>query len=205
MGDLGAYIALGFRHIVDFRAADHLLFLLVLGAIYRPPNWRHALAVVTAFTVGHSLTLALAATGAIALPTSWVEFLIPVTIVATGIENLAQRDRIARGEFARHRPVFALLFGLVHGAGFAGYLRSLLAEDLAWPLLGFNIGVEAGQVVILLAAAAAFSVFDAAVGAALSGKLAQGARGVVAFRWRLSAVSAVVTSVAALWAWDRLP
>lgn len=205
MGDLGAYIVLGFRHIVDFRAADHLLFLLVLGVIYRPADWRDTLAVVSAFTVGHSLTLALAATGSISLPSSWIEFLIPVTIVATGIENLAQRDRIARGEFAPHRPVFALLFGLVHGAGFAGYLRSLLADDLIWPLLGFNIGVEAGQVVILVAAALSFSVLDAAVGAALDGRLAWRARGAQAFRWRLSAVSLVVTSVAAVWAWERLP
>lgn len=221
MGDLSAYIVLGFRHIVDLRAADHLLFLLVLGAIYRPAHWREMLTVVTAFTVGHSLTLVLAAAGAIPLQAAWIEFLIPVTIVATGMENLAQRDRIARGEFGRHRPVLALLFGLVHGAGFAGYLRSLLVDDLVWPLLGFNIGVEAGQVVILLVAASLFGALDAAFGTALGTRLGtthrtahgtahgpgltQGARGVTAFRWRLSAVSATVTSVAAVWAWDRIP
>jgi hypothetical protein len=88
MNSLATFIQLGFRHIIDVEAMDHILFLLALAAIYRLRDARDALWVVTAFTVGHSITLALAVTGALTLPPALIEFLIPVTIVATGIENL---------------------------------------------------------------------------------------------------------------------
>ncbi len=201
MGDLAAYLELGFRHIVAVGGADHILFLLALAAIYRPRDWRAALAVITAFTIGHSLTLALAVTGRLAVPSAWVEFLIPVTIVATGIENLVLRERAAAGSTARHRPVFALLFGLVHGAGFAGYLRSLLVDDITLPLLGFNLGVELGQVTVLLAAALAFVALDRLIGRLRSGGITR----VAPFQIRLAGVSAAVTLIATVWAWDRLP
>ena len=83
MSELAAFAQLGFRHIVSIEAMDHILFLLALAAIYRPRDWRDALWVVTSFTVGHSITLALAVTGVVTLPTALIEFLIPVTIVAT--------------------------------------------------------------------------------------------------------------------------
>ena len=126
-----------------------------------------------------------------------MEFLIPVTIVATGAENLWRRKRIVAGEMARHRPVFALLFGLVHGAGFADYLRSLLVEKIAWPLIGFNLGVELGQLVVLALAALGFVLLDRAIEVL--------GRGAGAFRLRLTAVSASVSAVATVWAWQRLP
>lgn len=201
MGDFVAYLQLGFRHIVSTSAADHVLFLLVLAAIYRPRDWRAVIWVVTAFTLGHSLTLALAVTGLLALPGAWVEFLIPVTIVATGIENLILRERAASGRGARHRPVIALVFGLVHGAGFAGYLRGLLLDDIGWPLLGFNLGVELGQLTVLAATAALFLVIDRSLG-----RLREVIRFRVApFHLRLTAVSTAVAAVATVWAWDRLP
>ena len=107
MSEFLAFAGLGFRHIVNSAAADHVLFLLALAAIYRPRDWRDALWVVTAFTVGHSITLALAVTNTLALPTAWVEFLIPVTIVATGIENLLVHDRAHTLWGGRYRPVFS--------------------------------------------------------------------------------------------------
>lgn len=201
MGDLSAYVELGFRHIVSLGAADHILFLLVLAAIYRPRDWRALLWVVTAFTVGHSLTLALAVTGWIALPGAWIEFLIPVTIVATGVENLLLRERAAAGRGARHRPMIALLFGLVHGAGFAGYLQGLLVDDIAWPLLGFNIGVELGQITVLAATAVLFVAADR--GLAWCRDLLRFRS--APFQLRLTAVSTFVTAVAAVWSWERLP
>src|SRR5205085_4766693 len=88
MSDLATYIQLGFRHIVDVEAMDHILFLVALAAIYRLRDARDALWVITAFTVGHSITLALAVTGALTLPPAVIEFLIPITLVATGIEHL---------------------------------------------------------------------------------------------------------------------
>src|SRR5882724_2037164 len=84
MSELIAFVHLGFRHITDLTALDHMLFLLALAAIYRGRDWRDSLWVITAFTVGHSITLALAVTGALRLPTALIEFLIPVTIVVTG-------------------------------------------------------------------------------------------------------------------------
>lgn len=201
MGDLGAFLKLGFRHIVSVDAADHILFLLVLSVIYRLRDWRALFWVVTAFTVGHSITLAVAVLGWVVLPSDWIEFLIPVTIVATGVGNLIHRDRDAEGSVARHRPVIALLFGLVHGAGFAGYLRTLLVDEVAWPLLGFNLGVELGQVLMLALIALLFGVVEQ--GIARARRLA-GPDGPV-FRARVVSVSATVACVASVWAWQRLP
>jgi HupE / UreJ protein len=200
MSELVAFLQLGFDHIVARDAADHILFLLVLAAIYRGRDWRAALLVISAFTIGHSVTLLLAVTGLLVLPSSLVEFLIPVTIVATGVENLVLRERAARGAMARHRPVFAGLFGFVHGAGFAGYLHSLFMDHVAVPLLGFNIGIELGQIVVLLAAAALFAGVDYALS-----MLKPWPRAPDAFQLRVVSVSALITIVAAAWAVERYP
>lgn len=200
MSELWAFLQIGFHHIVAIDAADHILFLLVLAAIYRGRDWRSALWVISAFTVGHSITLALAVTGMMTLPSNVVEFLIPVTIVATGVENLILRERAASGQHSRHRPMLAAVFGLVHGAGFAGYLQSLFVENLAVPLLGFNIGIELGQLVVLAAAAVLFRVVDSALTAMLTPRA-----GVSGYRIRLVAVSAVVVVIASTWAVERFP
>ncbi|HYW52030.1 MAG TPA: HupE/UreJ family protein [Gemmatimonadaceae bacterium] len=200
MSEFLAFLQLGFGHIVAWDAADHVLFLLALAAIYRGRDWRAALAVISAFTVGHCITLALAVTNVLVLPTSVVEFLIPVTIIATGIENLVMRERAARGSTARHRPVFAGIFGLVHGAGFAGYLNRLFVEDIAVPLFGFNVGIELGQIVVLLAAATLFLGVDA-----LLGRVVRRRTWPDAFQLRLTGVSAMITIVATGWAAERFP
>ncbi len=200
MSDFLAFLQIGFHHIVAWDAADHILFLLALAAIYRGRDWRSALAVISAFTVGHCVTLFLAVTNVLVLPTRVVEFLIPVTIVATGIENLLMRDRAARGSGARHRPVFAGIFGLVHGAGFAGYLQSLFMDHIAMPLLGFNVGIELGQVVVLMVAAVVFLGADAALR-----MLPRRTGWPDAFQLRLVTVSAAITLVAGGWAVERFP
>ena len=111
MSELLTFVHLGFRHIANPEALDHILFLLALAAIYRGSDWRDSLWVITAFTIGHSITLALAVTGAVRLPTPLIEFLIPLTIVATGIENIIIRNR-ARAPFGGgFRPIFAGVFG----------------------------------------------------------------------------------------------
>ena len=135
MSELIAFMTLGFQHITDPRGADHIVFLLALAAIYRFRDWRECVWVVTAFTVGHSLTLALAITGVLNLPSTLIEFLIPVTILITALENLLVRDRRAALWGRRYRPVFAGVFGLVHGAGFANYLRSLFVDRIAFARL----------------------------------------------------------------------
>ena len=199
MSELFAFVSLGFRHIVNAGAADHILFLLALAAIYRPRDWRQALWVVTAFTVGHSITLALAVTNTLVLPTDWIEFLIPVTIVATGVENLVVRDRAKPLWGGRYRPVFSGVFGLVHGAGFANYLRSLFVDRVAVPLFGFNVGIELGQLLVLLAAAAIFLAADRGIErVALSVRLSS-------LRLRILSVSIVVILFASRWAVERAP
>jgi hypothetical protein len=159
MSELAAYVRLGIGHILTPGAIDHLLFVLVLAAAYRLADWREALWVVTAFTVGHSVSLVVAATGTLALPVKTIEFLIPLTIGAAAIENLAGARR--RSPFTgAHRPVLAAVFGLVHGAGFATYLRGLLLDAIAVPLLGFNLGIEIAQILVLAAAALSLTLVD---------------------------------------------
>jgi hypothetical protein len=200
VSELNAFVPLGFRHITDLAALDHMLFLLALAAIYRGRDWRDVLWVVTAFTVGHSVTLALAVTGALRLPTPLIEFLIPVTILVTGLENILvrRRDRAPLG--GGYRPVFAGAFGLVHGAGFANYLQSLFVGSIVVPLLGFNAGIELGQLVVLGLAALALAGLDRVL-ALLRGPEATPS----VLRLRVVAVSAVVVVVAAEMAASRAP
>jgi hypothetical protein len=189
MSELLTYAELGVRHILDPAALDHLLFLLVLAAAYRLSDWRDVLWVASAFTVGHSITLALAVSNALVLPTEAVEFLIPLTIVATGIENLAAGRRRPIGRGNVYRPILAGVFGLVHGAGFATYLRELFLDSITVPLLGFNLGIEAGQIVVLTAAAVVLVALD---------RLAS-------HRMRVVAVSVIVLVIAARMAVARGP
>lgn len=200
MSDFTTFIQLGFRHITDLEAMDHILFLLALAAIYRPRDWRKAMWVVTAFTIGHSVTLGLAVTGAIRLPTRLIEFLIPVTIVATCIENMIVRDRERAIWGGKYRPIFAGIFGLVHGAGFANYLRDLFGDHIAVPLLGFNIGIEIGQIAVLTVAAIVLLTADKAIA-----KARESLRPESVLRLRVMAVSMVVMVVAARWAIERNP
>jgi hypothetical protein len=199
MTELLTFVQLGFRHITDLDAMDHILFLFALSAIYRPRDWRSALWVVTAFTVGHSITLALAVTGAVRLPTSLIEFLIPITIAATCIENIIVADRQRAPLHGRYRPVFAGVFGLVHGAGFANYLRDLFVDHVALPLFGFNIGIELGQLVVLAFAALALIAIDRVIGV-----LRRAGQSSV-LRMRIVGISSIVLVVAARWAVQRNP
>jgi hypothetical protein len=203
VSELLAFATLGFRHITDPRGADHILFLLALAAIYRFRDWRECVWVVTAFTVGHSITLALAVTGALVLPSAIVEFLIPVTIVVTALENLIVHDRSSAIWGRLYRPIFAGVFGLVHGAGFANYLRSLFVDRIAIPLFGFNIGLEAGQLIVIALAFTSFVAIDRII----SVVAAASRRGTPerALRLRTLAVSTLVMSVAAGWMLERFP
>jgi hypothetical protein len=200
VSELLTFIQVGFRHIVSLDAADHILFLLALAAIYRLRDTRQALWVVSAFTVGHSITLALAVTGVLRLPTALIEFLIPVTILATCMENLLVAGEGSARWRGRYRPGFAAVFGLVHGAGFANYLRDLFVDRVVVPLLGFNLGIEAGQVLVLAIAFAALTGLDAALRAAPWRRIAG-----APVRARVVAVSGTVAVFAAVWAAERAP
>jgi hypothetical protein len=150
MGDFGFYFRLGWEHIISIDALDHQLFIAALAAIYLLKDWRQVLILVTAFTIGHSLTLALSVLDIVRFPGNWVEFLIPVTIVITALSNLFQK-KFTSGS-VRINYFLALFFGLIHGMGFANTIRFMLAKDqnLGWGLFGFNVGLEVGQIVVVL-------------------------------------------------------
>lgn len=135
-------------------ALDHILFVLVLTAVYLLHDWKKVLVLVTAFTIGHSITLALSTLNLFSVRTELVEFLIPCTIVFTACANLFQKNlQHTDTRIVRLNYFLALFFGLVHGLGFANTLRFILAQDqsMGWALFGFNVGLEAGQVVIVAA------------------------------------------------------
>ena len=153
MNEFFTFADLGFHHIVDPKAFDHLLFIVTLCAAYRWDEWRKMLILITAFTIGHSLTLVLSGLNWLRVPSDWVELLIPVTIVLTSLYNVASR-RTVEGIFARSVSLnyaMALFFGLIHGMGFANFFRALMGEDggIVWPLFSFNVGIEIGQIAIV--------------------------------------------------------
>ncbi|MFY0253900.1 HupE/UreJ family protein [Chitinophaga sp. 30R24] len=144
------YFQLGWQHIINWDAYDHILFVIALSAIYLLRDWRKVLILVTAFTIGHSITLALSVLHIIRIPAALVEFLIPVTICITAVSNILQR-----GEEPQNLQLnycYALFFGLIHGLGFSNYLKSLLGNEVSIvkPLLGFNLGLEFGQIIIVM-------------------------------------------------------
>ena len=156
------YLKLGFFHIFNLQAYDHLVFLLALCAPYVLADWRRVVALVTSFTVVHSLTLALATLGFVQYNAQVIETLIPITILLTCILNMrqtgpGQERRMDRG-LGRQKPVvlalpnlLAAIFGLIHGLGFSSYLRELLGRQSrpVMELLAFNLGVELGQLLIV--------------------------------------------------------
>ena len=150
MQDLGFYFDMGWHHIIAWDALDHILFILALSAIYLISNWKQVLVLVTAFTIGHSLTLALSVNDVIRANDRWVEFLIPCTIIATALFNFFQKDFQPRS--LRLNYFLALFFGLIHGLGYANYIRFMMAKDqsMGCSLFGFNVGLETGQIVIVL-------------------------------------------------------
>nr|WP_314498958.1 HupE/UreJ family protein [uncultured Chryseobacterium sp.] len=149
MNDFIFYLKLGWEHIISLDALDHQLFVLALIAAYTVKDWKRILILVTAFTVGHSVTLALSILNVIRLPSDWVEFLIPLTIVLTAAGNILMKNKKQTQNKTNY--YLALFFGLIHGLGFANTARIMIAksQSIAVPLLGFNIGLEIGQVVIV--------------------------------------------------------
>ena len=149
MSDFAFYFTTGWHHIISWAALDHILFIIALTAVYVAANFKQVLILVTAFRIGHSLTLALSVYDIIRFDEKWVEFVIPCTIIATALLNFAARD--FKPKALRLNYFLALFFGLVHGMGFANTIRFMLAKDqsVAMPLLSFNIGLEAAQIVLI--------------------------------------------------------
>jgi len=150
MSDFGIFFPLGIEHIIDRGAIDHIAFVLALCLRYIWSDWKKILVLVTAFTIGHSITLALSTLNLINISTRWSEFFIALTILITAINNLSVRNF----QFNTKYPLiyfYALVFGLIHGLGFSTVLKSMLGKDqsVVTQLLAFNLGLEAGQLVIV--------------------------------------------------------
>lgn len=148
MSEWQAYLQIGIRHILAWEGLDHILFILVLGNRYSLKHWKQLIWMVTAFTIGHSISLAVAALGYLSTSEYWVELAIPATIVISAFYNVAN-PRPAQSFSVIY--MLTLVFGLIHGLGFGASLQALLGQDsnVVMPLLAFNIGLEIGQVVVL--------------------------------------------------------
>jgi hypothetical protein len=156
MSEFELYLRLGFEHISDLNGYDHILFVIALAAVYPLREWKHLLVLVTAFTIGHSVTLALSTLGWVNVDADLIETLIPVTIFITAALNIAERfakdpEKALQRDW-RAKYALAIGFGLIHGLGFSNYLRAILGSEqsLVLPLFSFNVGLELGQLVILV-------------------------------------------------------
>ena len=150
MQDFKLYFELGWQHILDWQGYDHILFLLALCGVYLISDWKKVLILVTAFTLGHSITLMLSVLKIVSIDTTWIEFLIPVTILITAISNILSKRK--KSSKITIKYLLAILFGLIHGLGFSNYLKSLLGKstNISLELLAFNIGLEFGQIIIVI-------------------------------------------------------
>lgn len=151
MSEFALYFQLGYEHILDKNAYDHMAFVIALAALYQIEDWKKVLVLVTAFTVGHSVTLALATLQVVSVNMAIVEFLIPLTIMITAISNLFVSEEKIRTKNFSINYILASVFGLIHGLGFSNYLQAILGqeESITWPLFAFNVGLEVGQIVIV--------------------------------------------------------
>jgi len=145
------YFKLGIQHIADLKGYDHILFILTLCAVYRLTEWRKLLILITAFTIGHSLTLVLATLNLVRIDGDLIEFLIPLTIFLTALANVLMDKKKVSSTLHYVKYAAALFFGLIHGLGFSNYLRALLGgeKSMVLPLFSFNLGIEAGQILIV--------------------------------------------------------
>ncbi|MBL90492.1 MAG: HupE / UreJ protein [Myxococcales bacterium] len=145
-----SFFATGWEHIVDINAYDHLLFVTTLCAAYQLVQWRQILVIITAFTVGHSVTLVLSSLGLIPTNPSIIEILVPLTIMGTAIANIVRHDEDLGARAIKLSYAIALLFGLIHGLAFASNFKVMMfGENILLPLFLFNLGIEAGQVFIV--------------------------------------------------------
>lgn len=152
MDQFTLFLKLGFEHIADVKGYDHILFIVALCAIYTIKDWKGILWMVTAFTVGHSVTLVMATFELIYIKQDIVEMLIPITIFLTCVFNIViHRPDSNFKNTAKIKYTTAAVFGLIHGLGFSSYLRSILAmqDSVVLELFAFNVGLELGQILIV--------------------------------------------------------
>lgn len=156
MDEFWVWFNTGTEHILDWNGYDHILYVMSLCVLFSIMEWKKLLILVTAFTIGHSLTLAVSALNIFSVKQSYIEVLIPLTILITCAVNIYYKNRQGfqgRGKNYNYKfnYVLALLFGFIHGMGFSYLLKSMLGkeENIIFPLLSFNLGLELGQLIIV--------------------------------------------------------
>ncbi|OEK02655.1 HupE / UreJ protein [Roseivirga sp. 4D4] len=152
MSQFAIYFELGREHILDINGYDHILFVIALCSIYLLQDWKKVLILITAFTIGHSITLALSTLEIVNFRSDIIEFLIPCTIFISAFSNLLRKQSALTPSKFNLNYFFALFFGLIHGLGFSNYLKSILGREdsIVTPLLSFNLGLELGQIIIVV-------------------------------------------------------
>ena len=152
MDSLIFFLKEGLFHVLDWSAYDHVLFLVALAVVYDFKNWKKLIWLISLFTIGHTLSLILAAYKIVSVDTKWIEFLIPVTIIITAVVNILYVKNTTKQLKTNTNLVFALFFGLIHGLGFSGYFKMIIgtSESKFLPLLEFALGVEIAQIIVVL-------------------------------------------------------
>lgn len=165
MNDFLIWFITGLEHILDWQGYDHILYVIALCVMFSVKEWKKLLILITAFTIGHSLTLAASVLNAISVKQSYIEILIPFTIITTCLVNLYYSKRLDTAQRDKSFNYYlnyslALCFGFIHGLGFSYLLKSMLGkeESIVFPLLSFNFGLEIGQLIIVITVLL-FSVF----------------------------------------------
>jgi len=149
MSDFILYFKIGLEHVLNWKAYDHILFLIVLCAAYTFISWKRLLLLITLFTVGHTTSLLLANYGVVTVSGKWIEFLIPVTILVAAVFNLFTAGKEKRAEKLGVLYIVTVFFGLIHGFGFASYFTMLDSGGGILPLLEFALGIEMAQIIIV--------------------------------------------------------
>jgi len=155
MSDFWIYFNVGLKHVLDIHGYDHVLFLLALTVPYDAKAWKRILILVSLFTLGHTLSLFLAVFGIVKINPTFIEFLIPITILITAIFNLYSTGKSAKKDNMTFIGFVTLFFGIIHGLGFSNYFNSILsgsATDKLLPMFEFSLGIEAAQIIVVIAA-----------------------------------------------------
>lgn len=155
MNDFWIWLSTGFQHILDWNGYDHILYIIALCVLFSVKEWKKLLILVTAFTIGHSLTLAMSVLDVLTIKQAYIEVLIPLTIMLTCLVNILSRKKledIRNNSNYKINYSLALVFGFIHGMGFSYLLKSMLGkeESVFFPLLSFNLGLEIGQLIIII-------------------------------------------------------
>ena len=153
MSDFWIYLQIGFKHVLDINAYDHVLFLIALAVPYDFKDWKRILILVSIFTLGHTLALLLSVFNIVMIKASVVEFLIPITILVTAVYNLFTAGKKSKSDSLSVIGFITLFFGIIHGLGFSNYFKSILsgnALDKLLPSLEFALGIEFAQITVVL-------------------------------------------------------